>query len=297
MSQFGIMYLHHKLRLGDSMQPVTSQLRTILKTADELQDLVYDHKELERTKKEAINADFFVEKSIAEYRFFKGLEVKSFVVFQVIAAVLTSLIFFSLFNLFDGQVLALLSALVLGTAINVWFVLVYKPYKVEEWYLTGLIFYGLLLAFFAVFLLAYLSVVFFLDTGTYLLMFLSLMNVNLFVSLVFGAIFPVTFIILDKRAIHHPELKIALENVEKNKQQKLEAMEEELKTFEQKIIKKQEALDQLTLVPDQYKGTKTLKILIRYFEDNRVKTIEEALALYDLEEQDALRKMTMLKVK
>ena len=279
------------------MQPVTSQLRTILKTADELQDLVYDHKELERTKKEAINADFFVEKSIAEYRFFKGLEVKSFVVFQVIAAVLTSLIFFSLFNLFDGQVLALLSALVLGTAINVWFVLVYKPYKVEEWYLTGLIFYGLLLAFFAVFLLAYLSVVFFLDTGTYLLMFLSLMNVNLFVSLVFGAIFPVTFIILDKRAIHHPELKIALENVEKNKQQKLEAMEEELKTFEQKIIKKQEALDQLTLVPDQYKGTKTLKILIRYFEDNRVKTIEEALALYDLEEQDALRKMTMLKVK
>lgn len=279
------------------MQPVTSQLRTILKTADELQDLVYDHKELERTKKEAINADFFVEKSIAEYRFFKGLEVKSFVVFQVIAAVLTSLIFFSLFNLFDGQVLALLSALVLGTAINVWFVLVYKPYKVEEWYLTGLIFYGLLLAFFAVFLLAYLSVVFFLDTGTYLLMFLSLMNVNLFVSLVFGAIFPVTFIILDKRAIHHPELKITLGNVEKNKQQKLEAMEEELKTFEQKIIKKQEALDQLTLVPDQYKGTKTLKILIRYFEDNRVKTIEEALALYDLEEQDALRKMTMLKVK
>jgi len=297
MSQFGMMNSHHNLRLGDTMQLITSQLRTLLKTADELQDLVYDYKELERKKKEAINADFFVQKSIAEYRFFKGLEVKSFIVFQVIAALFTSIVFFSLFNVFDGQVLALFSALLLGVGINVWFVLVYKPYKVEEWYLTGLIFYGLLLAGFGVFLLAYLSVVFFLDTGTFLLMFVTLINIKLFVSLVFGAIFPVTFIILDKRAIHHPDLKAALDAVEKNKLQQLEAVEDDLKSFEQKIIKKEEALAALTVVPNNYKGTKTLKILIRYFEDGRVKTIEEALALYDLEEQDALRKMTMLKVK
>ena len=59
------------------MQLITSQLRTLLKTADELQDLVYDYKELERKKKEAINADFFVQKSIAEYRFLKAWKSKA----------------------------------------------------------------------------------------------------------------------------------------------------------------------------------------------------------------------------
>lgn len=279
------------------MQLIISQLRTLLKNADELQDLIYDHKELERKKRESINADFFVRKSIAEYKYFKGLEAKSFVVFQIFSVLVTTLLFVILYEFFDQQILSLLTALVLGTGINIWFVLVYKPYKVEEWYMAGLLFYGLLLAGFGTFLFAYLSVVFFLDTGTFLLILLSLLNINMLISLLIGAIFPITFMILDKRAIKHPLLNASIEELQRLKEEEINQMEEELKTLDIKIEKCEEALDKITVIPSQYKGTKTIKVLIQYFEDKQVKSVEEALELYDLEEQDALRRMTMIKVK
>ncbi len=279
------------------MQLIISQLRTLLKNADELQDLIYDHKELERKKRESINADFFVRKSIAEYKYFKGLEAKSFVVFQIFSVLVTTLLFVILYEFFDQQILSLLTALVLGTGINIWFVLVYKPYKVEEWYMAGLLFYGLLLAGFGTFLFAYLSVVFFLDTGTFLLILLSLLNINMVISLLIGAIFPITFMILDKRAIKHPLLNASIEELQRLKEEEINQMEEELKTLDIKIEKCEEALDKITVIPSQYKGTKTIKVLIQYFEDKQVKSVEEALELYDLEEQDALRRMTMIKVK
>lgn len=279
------------------MQLIISQLRTLLKNADELQDLIYDHKELERKKRESINADFFVRKSIAEYKYFKGLEAKSFVVFQIFSVLITTLLFGILYDFFDQQILSLLTALVLGTGINIWFVLVYKPYKVEEWYMAGLLFYGLLLAGFGTFLFAYLSVVFFLDTGTFLLILLSLLNINMLISLLIGAIFPITFMILDKRAIKHPLLNASIEELQRLKEEEINQMEEELKTLDIKIEKCEEALDKITVIPSQYKGTKTIKVLIQYFEDKQVKSVEEALELYDLEEQDALRRMTMIKVK
>lgn len=279
------------------MQLIISQLRTLLKNADELQDLIYDHKELERKKRESINADFFVRKSIAEYKYFKGLEAKSFVVFQIFSVFLTTLFFGILYDFFDQQILSLLTALVLGTGINIWFVLVYKPYKVEEWYMAGLLFYGLLLAGFGTFLFAYLSVVFFLDTGSFLLILLSLLNINMVISLLIGAIFPITFMILDKRAIKHPLLNASIEDLQRLKEEEINQMEEELKTLDIKIEKLEEALDKITVIPSQYKGTKTIKVLIQYFEDKQVKSVEEALELYDLEEQDALRRMTMIKIK
>lgn len=279
------------------MQLIISQLRTLLKNADELQDLIYDHKELERKKRESINADFFVRKSIAEYKYFKGLEAKSFVVFQIFSVFLTTLFFGILYDFFDQQILSLLTALVLGTGINIWFVLVYKPYKVEEWYMAGLLFYGLLLAGFGTFLFAYLSVVFFLDTGTFLLILLSLLNINMVISLLIGAIFPITFMILDKRAIKHPLLNASIEDLQRLKEEEINQMEVELKTLDIKIEKLEEALDKITVIPSQYKGTKTIKVLIQYFEDKQVKSVEEALELYDLEEQDALRRMTMIKIK
>lgn len=279
------------------MQLIISQLRTLLKNADELQDLIYDHKELERKKRESINADFFVRKSIAEYKYFKGLEAKSFVVFQIFSVFLTTLFFGILYDFFDQQILSLFTALVLGTGINIWFVLVYKPYKVEEWYMAGLLFYGLLLAGFGTFLFAYLSVVFFLDTGSFLLILLSLLNINMVISLLIGAIFPITFMILDKRAIKHPLLNASIEDLQRLKEEEINQMEVELKTLDIKIEKLEEALDKITVIPSEYKGTKTIKVLIQYFEDKQVKSVEEALELYDLEEQDALRRMTMIKVK
>lgn len=279
------------------MQLIISQLRTLLKNADELQDLIYDHKELERKKRESINADFFVRKSIAEYKYFKGLEAKSFVVFQIFSVFLTTLFFGILYDFFDQQILSLLTALVLGTGINIWFVLVYKPYKVEEWYMAGLLFYGLLLAGFGTFLFAYLSVVFFLDTGSFLLILLSLLNINMVISLLIGAIFPITFMILDKRAIKHPLLNASIEDLQRLKEEEINQMEVELKTLDIKIEKLEEALDKITVIPSEYKGTKTIKVLIQYFEDKQVKSVEEALELYDLEEQDALRRMTMIKIK
>lgn len=279
------------------MQLIISQLRTLLKNADELQDLIYDHKELERKKRESINADFFVRKSIAEYKYFKGLEAKSFVVFQIFSVLITTLLFVILYDFFDQQILSLLTALVLGTGINIWFVLVYKPYKVEEWYMAGLLFYGLLLAGFGTFLFAYLSVVFFLDTGSFLLILLSLLNINMVISLLIGAIFPITFMILDKRAIKHPLLNASIEDLQRLKEEEINQMEVELKTLDIKIEKWEEALDKITVIPSEYKGTKTIKVLIQYFEDKQVKSVEEALELYDLEEQDALRRMTMIKVK
>lgn len=279
------------------MQLIISQLRTLLKNADELQDLIYDHKELERKKRESINADFFVRKSIAEYKYFKGLEAKSFVVFQIFSVLITTLLFVILYDFFDQQILSLFTALVLGTGINIWFVLVYKPYKVEEWYMAGLLFYGLLLAGFGTFLFAYLSVVFFLDTGSFLLILLSLLNINMVISLLIGAIFPITFMILDKRAIKHPLLNASIEDLQRLKEEEINQMEVELKTLDIKIEKLEEALDKITVIPSEYKGTKTIKVLIQYFEDKQVKSVEEALELYDLEEQDALRRMTMIKVK
>lgn len=287
----------HLSEEGDEMQLIISQLRTLLKNADELQDLIYDHKELERKKRESINADFFVRKSIAEYKYFKGLEAKSFVVFQIFSVFLTTLFFGILYDFFDQQILSLLTALVLGTGINIWFVLVYKPYKVEEWYMAGLLFYGLLLAGFGTFLFAYLSVVFFLDTGSFLLILLSLLNINMVISLLIGAIFPITFMILDKRAIKHPLLNASIEDLQRLKEEEINQMEEELKTLDIKIEKLEEALDKITVIPSQYKGTKTIKVLIQYFEDKQVKSVEEALELYDIEEQDALRRMTMIKIK
>lgn len=282
---------------GDDMQLIISQLRTLLKNADELQDLIYDHKELERKRRESISADYFVRKSIAEYKYFKGLEAKSFVVFQIISVFLTTLLFGLLYNFFDQQILSLLTALVLGTGINIWFVLVYKPYKVEEWYMAGLLFYGLLLAGFGTFLLAYLSVVFFLDTGTFLLILLSLLNINMVISLLIGAIFPLTFMYLDNKAIKHPLLNASIEELQKLKENEINQMEEELKSLDIRIKKLEDVLEKDTLIPSPYKGTKTIKILIQYFEDKHVKTMDEALALYDIEEQDALRRMTMIKVK
>jgi len=191
----------------------------------------------------------------------------------------------------------LLTALVLGTGINIWFVLVYKPYKVEEWYMAGLLFYGLLLAGFGTFLLAYLSVVFFLDTGTFLLILLSLLNINMVISLLIGAIFPLTFMYLDNKAIKHPLLNASIEELQKLKENEINQMEEELKSLDIRIKKLEDVLEKDTLIPSPYKGTKTIKILIQYFEDKHVKTMDEALALYDIEEQDALRRMTMIKVK
>lgn len=279
------------------MTTETSQLKTLLKHADELQDLIFDHNELERKKKFAIETDFSVKKSIAEYKYFKGLEFKSFVVFQVFSALLATLLFIRLFDFFDQQVLAFITSLILITGVNTWFVLVYKTYKVEEWYMTGLIFYGLLLAGFGMFLFGYLSVVFFLDTGTYLLMLLTLFNINLIISLIFGAVFPITFRFLDHRAVKNPLLTLSIEELEKARDEDIKKMSKELEAIDVKIAKVQKELDAITLVSKQYKGTKTIKILIHYFEEGRVKDIKEALKLYDLEEQDALRRMTMIKLK
>jgi len=45
------------------MNPIISELRTLLKYADTLQDLEYEKKEVERKQTQEIQETFFVEKS------------------------------------------------------------------------------------------------------------------------------------------------------------------------------------------------------------------------------------------
>jgi hypothetical protein len=176
-------------------------------------------------------------------------------------------------------------------------VLGYKPYKLPDWYLTGAIFYGLLLAFFGSVLLAYASIVFFTETGPFFLVLLGLINIHLVISYLVGGIFPALYNYLDQRAFQNETLQTALDALEKEKQNALEHIQSELRSYERKIQEAQKSFDAITLLPPEYKAYKTIKMLIYYLEEKKASSIEEATELFDAEEQDALRRMKILSVK
>jgi len=182
------------------MNPIISELRTLLKFADTLQDLEYEKKEVERKQTQEIQETFFVKKAVIEYGYLKGLEAKSFVAMQLVVFLLSLGVFLGALSFFQNAWGSFLVSTAVGILLNVWFVLGYKPYKLPDWYLTGAIFYGLLLAFFGSVLLAYASIVFFTETGPFFLVLLGLINIHLVISYLVGGIFPALYNYLDRPA-------------------------------------------------------------------------------------------------
>lgn len=278
------------------MKLIISELRNLLKHADTLQELQYEKKEIERKKKQEINDTFFVKKAILEYGYIKGIEAKSFIVMQLIVFFLSAIIFLSALAFFQNSWGAFIVSIFLGILSNVWFVVGYKPYKLPDWYLTGALFYGLLLTLFASVLLAYASVVFFTESGPFLLVLLGFLNIHLLLSYLVGGIFPALYNYLDRKAMANESLQTALQALEEEKTNALNQIQNEVMAFNRKIQEAQKAFDAITIIPPKYKAYKTIKTLIYYLEENKASTIEAALALLDAEEQDALRRMTILSV-
>lgn len=278
------------------MNPVVSELRTLLKHADTLQDLAYERKEVERTETKKLNEAFFVKKAIIEYQYLKGLEAKSFVVFQGMVSLFMAIIFIAFLTTFREAWGAFGVSLILGLAINVWFVLGYKPYKLNDWYLTGALFYGLLLAFLGGILLAYASVVFFLDVNPFFLVLLSLLNVSALISYAVGGIFPGLYNYLDKRATENATLKQELEALDIEKRQATEAIQDKLKRFDEKMKATQAKFDAITVIPSSLKAVKVIKTLIYYFDEHKEASLDEAIAHYKTQEENALRTMEFISV-
>ena len=279
------------------MNPIISELRTLLKYADTLQDLEYEKKEVERKQTQEIQETFFVKKAVIEYGYLKGLEAKSFVAMQLVVFLLSLGIFLGALSFFQNAWGSFLVSTAVGILLNVWFVLGYKPYKLPDWYLTGAIFYGLLLAFFGSVLLAYASIVFFTETGPFFLVLLGLINIHLVISYLVGGIFPALYNYLDQRAFENETLQTALDALEREKQNALDHIQSELRSYERKIQEAQKSFDAITILPPEYKAYKTIKMLIYYLEEKKATSIEEATELFEAEEKDALRRMKILSVK
>lgn len=278
------------------MNPIISELRTLLKYADTLQDLEYEKSEVARKKTQEINETFFVKKAVIEYGYLKGLEAKSFIVMQTLVTLFTFIVFISALAFFQNAWGAMAASLGVGILSNVWFVLGYKPYKVPDWYLTGAIFYGLLLALFGSVLLAYASIVFFTDSGPFFLVLLGLINIHLLISYLVGGVFPALYNVLDRRAFKNETLQAALKALDEEKENAIAHIQDELNAYDRKITEAQKAFDAITVIPPSYKAYKTIKLLIYYLEEKKATSIDEAIQLFDAEEQDALRRMTILSV-
>lgn len=278
------------------MNPIISELRTLLKFADTLQDLEYEKKEVERKKTQEINETFFVKKAVIEYEYLKGLEAKSFIVMQTLVTLLGAIVFIIASDFFQNAWDSLIVSLLIGVLVNLWFVLGYKPYKVPDWYLTGALFYGLLLTLFATILLVYASIVFFTDSGPFFLVLFGLINIHLVISYLVGGIFPALYNLLDRNAFKNETLQAALKALEKEKENAHKHIQDELNTFNRKIAEAQKAFDAITVIPPEYKAYKTIKIMIHYLEEKKATSIDEAIELFNQDEQDALRRMTILSV-
>lgn len=278
------------------MNPIISELRTLLKFADTLQDLEYEKKEVERKKTQEINDAFYVKKAVIEYEFLKGLEAKSFIVMQTLVTLLGAIVFISALEFFQNAWDSLIVSLLIGVLINLWFVLGYKPYKIPDWYLTGALFYGLLLALFGTILLVYASIVFFTDSGPFFLVLFGLINIHLVISYLVGGIFPALYNRLDRNALKNETLITALQALEQEKENAMAHVQSELKTMTRKIAEAQKAFDAMTVIPPEYKSYKTIKLMIHYLEEKKATSIDEAIALFNQDEQDALRRMTILSV-
>lgn len=278
------------------MNPIISELRTLLKYADTLQDLEYKKKEVRRKKTQAIKESFFVKRAITEYAYLKGLELKSFIVMQSLVWLLTFIVFIVGLSFFQNAWGAFIIAMGLGVLTNIWFVLGYKPYKLPEWYLTGALFFGLLITLFGSILLAYASIVFFTESGPFWLVLIGILIIHLVITYLIGGIFPGLYNWLDRRAFRNAELQAQLKAIDAEEKAAIQAIDDDVASYDRKIKAVQKDFDAVTIVPAKYKAYKTLKILIYYLEENKVSSIDEAMKRYDSEEKDALRQMKILSV-
>jgi|GEM_PF-1441253 len=278
------------------MNPIISELRTLLKYADTLQDLEYEKKEVRRKKTQAIKESFFVKRAITEYAYLKGLELKSFIVMQSLVWLVTFSVFIIGLSFFQSAWGAFTIALGLGALTNIWFVLGYKPYKLPEWYLTGAIFFGLLITLFGSILLAYASIVFFTESGPFWLVLLGILIIHLVITYLIGGIFPGLYNWLDRRAFRNAELHAQLKAIEAEEKAAIQAIDEDVASYDRKIKDVQKDFDAVTIVPNKYKAYKTLKMLIYYLEENKASSIDEAMKRFDSEDKDALRQMKILSV-
>lgn len=276
------------------MNAIISQLRLLLKSSKQLQDIFYDYKEQERLEMRKIQQSFYLRRVILQYPYLKGGEWKSF-------AFLSAGAFFMLATinglLLGYSTLALILSTLLTLIVNGIFVYVYKPYKLEQWYVSGGLYYGVVIGFQGGLTLAVASIVFFEEGSPLLLHTMILWLMYLLFSYIFGGIVPFMYRTLERRAFQSDSLKEKLFALEKEKRAAIQALKQGLEREKNRLEEATRKVEENTLIPAQYKTPRALEMMISYLENQEVQTLEEAIQRFDQDAKDALRTMRILKSK
>lgn len=274
------------------MNAIISQLRLLLKASKQLQDIFYDYKEQERLEMRKIQQSFYLRRVILQYPYLKGGEWKSFAILSISAFFMVALMHGFLFGY--GW-FSLVLATLLAVGVNGVFVFLYKPYKLEQWYVSGGLYYGVALGIQGGLTLAIASIVFF-DEGSLLLLHTMIGWLTyLIVSYAFGGIVPLSYHWLEQRAYQNETLKHKLIALEKEKKAAIQALQSVLAKEKQRLESATQKVEETTLVPAQYKTPRALEMIIYYLETQEAQTLEEAIQRFDRESKDALRTMRILK--
>lgn len=275
------------------METELNQLRALLKDVISWQNLFYQYKEEERKKTKEIQKEFHLKKVVAQYPYIKGGEWKSFLALHLVVTILLGVAFFAFF---DYQVSSLLISIALMLGTNFAFIFAYKPYKVEEWYLIGAVFYGVLIGVLSGITLALASIAFFIEGRSTMLEASALWLTVSIITYAVGGVFPFTYELLTKQGLKHPELLKKLTVIENEKREAIGSLKATLHDINHKLEAATQRVESYDIVPSQFKTQRALEFTIFYLDTGKVTTIEEALTRFDFEVKDALRTMRILKL-
>lgn len=275
------------------MKTEINQLRALLKDVISYQNLFYQYKEEERKKTKEIQKQFHVKRVVAQYPYIKGGEWKSFLALHIVLTILLGVAFLAFF---DYQVSSLLISFVLMIGTNLAFVLLYKPYKVEEWYLIGAVFFGVLIGILSGITLALASIAFFTEGPSILLEASALWLTVSAITYAIGGLFPLTYEFLTKQGLKHPELLKKLATIEGEKRDAIGNLKATLKDINQKLEAATQRVESYDVVPSQFKTQRAVEFILHYLETGKSATLEEALSRFEFEVKDALRTMRILKL-
>lgn len=270
------------------MQNILKQLKQLKNNIERKQILEQKLNRDYKKEKSAIQWYYHVKRARVEYTVLKGNEVKAFLIYNTLVLIIIAITFFMFFN---GQITSLLLAFVMATVMNIAYILTYKTYKVEEWYIVGAFYYGILFSLFAAILLAYGSIVY-IDGGSEILLSgLGFFLVSIFISYLIGGIFPVTNEFLENYGLKKSHIVEAIKQLDMDEQEALNALQ---KTYEKYRIEMDELtglIEKETVVPEAYKSNKAIRAIIEYFSNQPVTSIAEALERFDEENRDSIRQI------
>lgn len=275
------------------MKTTINQLRALLKDVIIWQNLFYQYKEEERKQTKAIQEKFHLKRIIAQYPYIKGGEWKSFVALHGLLVVLLLGVF--LFA-FDYVITSLVLVMVIMTLSNLAFIFFFKPYKVEDWYLVGAVYYGVLIGILSGVTLALASIAFFMEGPSLLLETSVLWLIISALTYVFGGIFPLIYNYLEKTGLKHPELLKELAAIEQEKKKALAGLKDQLQEINQKLEQATQKVESYDVVPAQFKTQRALEFILHYLETGKSETLEDAVERFDFASKDALRTMRILKL-